>query len=46
MFNPLENLAGLLGMFLDIVGTTATAFLTPLVQLIVYPIAAVLGWLA
>ena len=38
MFDPLTTLSGLLGMFLDILGTTLTAFFLPTVSLILFPL--------
>ena len=42
MFDPVANLASLLSIFLDLVGTTVSAFLLPVTHLIVYPLLSVL----
>lgn len=46
MFDPLTTIGGLLGMLLDIVSTTTTAIFLTTMQLLVYPLSALLGWLA
>lgn len=42
MFDPLTTIGGLLGMLLEIVGTTTTAYLIPIMQLVIYPLLAFL----
>lgn len=42
MFDPLLNLSTLLGMFLDLVGSTVAAFLLPVGSLLVYPVLSIL----
>lgn len=46
MFDPALTISSLLEMVLGIVDTTLTAFLLPVMQLVVYPMAAVLQWLS
>jgi hypothetical protein len=45
MFDPVINLGSLLGMVLDILGTTITAFLLPFMTVVVVPIQSILQWL-
>jgi hypothetical protein len=42
MFDPLTTIGGLLGMLLEIVNTTVIAYLIPIMQLVIYPLQAIL----
>jgi hypothetical protein len=42
MFNPIETLSGLLGMLVDIVGTSLGAMLVPTMSLLVQPLLSIL----
>ncbi len=46
MLDPVTTISSLLGMVVDIVNTTIVAFFLPTVQLVIYPLLALLEWLA
>ena len=46
MFDPLTTIGGLLGMLIEIVSTTTSAFFLPITQLVIYPLLAILQWLS
>ncbi len=46
MFDPLTNLSGLLGILLDIVGTTVSAVLLPFTELLINPLLSIFSLFA